>query len=38
MEEGRDTFKISTNNHTGKIPLGRLRCRLLDNTGINPKK
>ena len=31
MEEGRSSFKILTGKPTGKIPLGRARCRWEDN-------
>ena len=31
MEEGRSVFKVLTGKPTGKIPLGRPRCRWEDN-------
>ena len=40
MEEGRSAFKILTDTPTGKIPLGRPRCRWEDNIkgiGINTR-
>ena len=31
IEEGRSAFKILTGKPTGKIPLGRTKCRWEDN-------
>ena len=35
MEESRGAFKILTDKHTGKKPLGRPRRRCEDNTRMN---
>ena len=37
MEEGRNSFKILTGTPTGKIPLGRSRCRWEDNIRMDLK-
>jgi hypothetical protein len=36
--EGRSAFKIITDTHTGKRPLGRPRHRWEDNIRIDPKE
>ena len=38
MEESRSTFKILTGKPTGKIPLGRPRCRWKGNSGMDLKE
>ena len=38
MEEDRSSFNILTGTPTGKIPLERLRRRLMDNISMDLKK
>jgi hypothetical protein len=38
IEEGRRAFKSLTSKPTGKIPLGRPRCRWEGNIGMNLKE